>query len=63
MEPFSVLGAIILLILILSLGDILIHSLRFLFCVLLVVLLLVYMFNVSFNEVLLWFNNLITWAL
>lgn len=63
MEPFSILGMIIIAILILSLGDILIHSLRFLFCALLVVLLLVYAFNVSFNEVLMWFSNLITWAL
>ncbi len=63
MEPFSVLGVIIIIILVLSLGDILIHSLRFLFCTLLVVLVLVYLFNVSFNEVLIWFGSLITWAL
>jgi len=62
MEPFSIIGIIIIAILVLSLGRIFSVLVKVIFYVLLVALVLVAVFGISYTELLNWATNIILWA-
>ncbi|MBU0470421.1 MAG: hypothetical protein KKA62_00990 [Nanoarchaeota archaeon] len=62
MDLFSIIGLIIVVLVVLSLGKIMSHLLRFLFYALLGALVLVFFFDISLNNIIDWLSSLVLWA-
>ncbi|MBU0460143.1 MAG: hypothetical protein KJ597_03550 [Nanoarchaeota archaeon] len=63
MDLFSLLGIVILVLIVVFFGRILSVALKVLFYVLLVSLVLIFIFGVSYTELLNWATNVVLWVI
>jgi len=61
-DPFSIIGVIIVIILALTLGKLLKATFKIAFYVLLVALIFIFFFGVSYNELVTFIGNIMLWA-